>query len=145
MAAAAHQSVPPAIPRPRVQRNRSFQRSFFCFCGRSLESRLALCRICAISQSYSKRYFGGHRTAILERDNYSCQSCGAGKWLNVHHRRPGLQDQEWLVTLCAGCHARVHRLQALRFWLPESILLLWTEQHPATPRQLQFELEEQAA
>jgi len=43
------------------------------------------------------------------------------------------------------CHARVHRLQVLRFWLPDAILLLWTEQHPAMPRQLQFDWEDQAA
>jgi hypothetical protein len=43
--------------------------------------------------------------------------------LNVHHRRPG--DHTQLVTLCAGCHARVHRsliLPALAAGDPRSSL-----------------------
>jgi hypothetical protein len=57
----------------------------------------------------------------------------------VHHRRKGVHDPQWLVTLCAACHARVHRL-ALRCWLPEDLINLWTEQHPGIPVQMQFRL-----
>ncbi len=52
-----------------------------------------------------------------------------------------MHEPDWLVTLCAGCHARVHRLQSLRYWLPPVILQFWEEQHPEAPRQLQFDLE----
>jgi hypothetical protein len=132
---------PPRQRQTAFPRSLGFQRSFFCACGRPLETRLSLCRSCAWEVSYSRRHFGGHRTAVLERDERRCQSCGAGQLLPVHHRRPGIHEREWLVTLCAGCHARVHRVQSLRFWLPRVVLQLWEEQHPHAPRQWQFELE----
>jgi hypothetical protein len=56
----------------------------------------------------------------------------------VHHRRPGVHDPDWLITLCAGCHARVHRLGRLRHWLPESLLRFWEEWHTGVPYQRQF-------
>lgn len=43
-----------------------------------------------------------------------------------------------MITLCARCHARVHRLQAIRYWLPPLLLTLWEEQHPNLPLQLQL-------
>jgi len=43
-----------------------------------------------------------------------------------------------LITVCAGCHARLHRLAALRVWIPDGLVVLWTEQHPGVPVQLQF-------
>ena len=135
----------PASPAPvrwqtAFPRRRGFQRSFFCACGRPLDSRLSRCRACAWELPYSARYFGGHRSAVLARDR-CCRVCGAESLLHVHHRRPGVHDPEWLVTLCAGCHARVHRLAALRCWLPPVFLEFWEEQHPGVPRQWQFEWE----
>jgi hypothetical protein len=56
-----------------------------------------------------------------------------------------VHEPDWLVTLCARCHAQVHRLQVLRSWLPPVLLPFWEEQHPAAPRQLQFDLESSAA
>ena len=44
------------------------------------------------------------------------------------------------MTLCAACHARVHRLSAIRRWLPEDLVDLWQEQHPGVPVQMQFAL-----
>jgi 5-methylcytosine-specific restriction endonuclease McrA len=122
-------------------RQRGFQRAFFCPCGRPLENRLRLCRVCAWQIPYSARHFGGHRSQVLERDEKCCRACGSRQTLHVHHRRPGIHEPNWLVTLCARCHARVHRLQTLRCWLPASILEFWEEQHPLAPRQLQFDLE----
>jgi hypothetical protein len=58
----------------------------------------------------------------------------------VHHRKPGLHDPEWLITACAACHARIHRLLAVRVWLPDRLIELWTEQHPGAPVQLQLPL-----
>jgi hypothetical protein len=63
--------------------------------------------------------------------------------LNVHHRRPG--DHTQLVTLCAGCHARVHRSRILGRWLPEILVVLWREWHPDAVEQLQLPIELSAA
>lgn len=135
----------PAQFQTRFPRRRGFQRAFFCSCGRPLENRLSVCRVCAWQGSYSARYFGGHRSEVLERDGKQCRTCGSGQTLHVHHRQPGLHDPEWLVTLCAGCHARVHRLQGLRHWLPPVLLQFWKEQHPHTPQQVQFDWDEARA
>lgn len=142
---AARSPRPTAAAQTAVPRRRGFQRSFFCACGRPLENRLSRCRACAWEVPYSRRCFGGHRSAVLARDARRCRICGSRDFVHVHHRRPGLHDPEWLVTLCAGCHARVHRLRALRSWLPRILIQFWEEQHPGTPRQLQFEWEALAA
>jgi hypothetical protein len=49
------------------------------------------------------------------------------------------------VTLCAGCHARVHRTRILRRWLPEILIDLWREWHPDGVEQLRLPLEMSAA
>jgi len=66
-----------------------------------------------------KRYLNGNkwdakRKAVLARDGYMCQRCGASNtMLHVHHLtynrifRERLGD---LQTLCAGCHRANHQL-----------------------------------
>jgi 5-methylcytosine-specific restriction endonuclease McrA len=53
------------------------------------------------------------RQQILRRDGWRCQSCGTMSNLEVHHREfrshSGANSEENLITLCAACHARVHR------------------------------------
>ena len=53
------------------------------------------------------------RQQILRRDSWRCQSCGTMTHLEVHHREfrshSGADSEENLITLCAACHARVHR------------------------------------
>jgi 5-methylcytosine-specific restriction endonuclease McrA len=53
------------------------------------------------------------RQQILRRDGWRCQSCGAMSNLEVHHKefrsRSGADSEENLITLCAPCHAAVHR------------------------------------
>ena len=49
------------------------------------------------------------------------------------------------MTLCAGCHARVHRTRILARWLPEILVALWREWHPDSVEQLQLPLELSAA
>ena len=55
-------------------------------------------------------------------------------------RRPKAwnSDPAVLITVCAACHARLHRLASIRFLVPELLAALWSEQHPATPVQLQL-------
>jgi 5-methylcytosine-specific restriction endonuclease McrA len=75
---------------------------------------------------------------VLERDGYQCRACGSADGIAVHHRRPGFDATDDLITLCTGCHARVHKLLAIRVWLPETLVVLWAEQHPNAPVQMQF-------
>lgn len=54
------------------------------------------------------------RSAVYERDNYTCQECGSTGQLNAHHIKawsshPALRfDVENGVTLCLECHAEKH-------------------------------------
>jgi hypothetical protein len=111
-----------------------------CGCGRELVEIAGLCRHCYFSRQYSRRYFGGNREQVLARDGYCCQGCGGQRLLVVHHRNDGHAQQD-LITLCAGCHPRIHHLRSVRYWLPELLAQLWSELHPASPLQLQLPLE----
>jgi len=52
------------------------------------------------------------RQAVLERDNYRCQNCGAEENLVVHHivslSKGGSNELSNLVALCESCHAKIH-------------------------------------
>lgn len=109
-----------------------------CPCGRNLTWVGGLCRACYRAAVHSRRHFGGLRQEILDRDGCLCRACGSAGRLHVHHRRPGVNDRELLITVCAGCHARIHRLVALRVWIPDLLVTLWIEQHPGVPVQMQF-------
>jgi hypothetical protein len=112
-------------------------------CGQGIAALAGLCRSCYRARAHSRSRFEGHREDVLERDGRRCRTCGAaqpGCRLHVHHRKPGVHDPQWLIVLCAGCHARIHRLLRFRVWLPESLIELWAEQHPELPLQLQFPL-----
>jgi len=59
----------------------------------------------------------GNWAAAIERDQHTCQRCGeTKKRLTVHHRDWSGEEGEPnhdlanLVTLCFGCHARIHRI-----------------------------------
>jgi 5-methylcytosine-specific restriction endonuclease McrA len=53
------------------------------------------------------------RQQILRRDGWRCQLCGALSNLEVHYKefrsQSGDDSEENLITLCAECHARIHR------------------------------------
>ena len=53
------------------------------------------------------------RQLVLRRDGWRCQSCGTMSNLEVHHHEfrshSGDDSEENLITLCAACHALVHR------------------------------------
>ena len=50
--------------------------------------------------------------AILNRDGWQCQLCGARTHLEVHHQQfrsqSGSDAAENLITLCHHCHSREH-------------------------------------
>jgi 5-methylcytosine-specific restriction endonuclease McrA len=50
---------------------------------------------------------------VLERDHWRCQVCGRMQNLEVHHlefrSQSGSDEEQNLITLCAECHARMHR------------------------------------
>jgi len=50
--------------------------------------------------------------AILRRDRWRCQICGAMSHLEVHHQqfrsRSGQDTEENLITLCHDCHSAEH-------------------------------------
>lgn len=71
-------------------------------------------------KSRDNYFFGGNREAALARDQHTCQHCGSKDDLHVHHidgrgttthkdfRNNALEN---LLTLCRGCHTRVHAAQ----------------------------------
>ena len=58
--------------------------------------------------------FGNSKAACLNRDNYTCQCCKTKKGtLHAHHiiyrRNGGADTLDNLITLCEGCHKKLHR------------------------------------
>lgn len=68
------------------------------------------------SWGYQKGFnygFASRREAILNRDSYTCQICGAKNVrLEVHHivyrSQGGTDDEDNLITLCESCHKKIH-------------------------------------
>ena len=131
----------PEMTAEALKRVPAWQPSLFCGCGDALPALRGLCRRCYWRSRNSCRRFGGRRERVLARDGFGCAVCGSREHIVVHHRRPGNHDPRMLVSLCAACHARVHRTRAMRRWLPEALVPLWAEQHPGTPVQLQIAIE----
>lgn len=57
--------------------------------------------------------FASRREAVLNRDSYTCQICGAKHIrLEVHHikyrSQGGTDDENNLITLCECCHKKIH-------------------------------------
>jgi len=61
---------------------------------------------------------------------------GSGKRIHVHHRRPGVTQERFLITLCPGHHAMIHCLEMVDRLLRALVLELWREQHPEASEQL---------
>ena len=97
------------------------QLALFCGCGRRpVELREpGCCRLCYCRRYRSLRFFGGLRETILKRDRFRCRACGDLARLVVHHRNER-NEKRGLITLCIGCHTRVHCYRALRRWVPKS-------------------------
>lgn len=113
---------------------RNPQRSLYCRCGRDKVRANGHCATCYVLRQQDRAYFGGLRELVLERDGYSCRVCGAsgrGKHtIAVHHRVPGKSLLHTMISLCLGCHAKLHRTQAVLSEMPPLLLTLWREQHP---------------
>ena len=60
--------------------------------------------------------FSGNRHKALKRDDYRCVVCGQENSLVIHHKDGSgytklNNKMENLVTLCRGCHVKIHRWQ----------------------------------
>jgi hypothetical protein len=130
---------PEVLSRKVLREARTAQLDLLCACGRKrVELKvLGCCRLCYQRHYHSVRWFGGLRELILKRDRFRCRVCGVGRRLVVHHRDER-NAKSLLITLCIRCHVRLHRSRRLRYWVPESLLGLWRELHPAVPLQLQL-------
>ena len=110
------------------------QRALYCRCGRDKIIANGHCATCYTLKRQDEAYFGGLREAVLERDGYSCRVCGASgrdkRSITVHHRVPGRSLLHLMISLCPGCHAKVHRTKAVLTQMPPLLLALWREQHP---------------
>lgn len=71
------------------------------------------------SSAYRDSRWQKLRLKIMERDNFTCRSCGKseGVTLNVHHayyeagKAPWEYDNDVLITYCEECHAKRHKAQ----------------------------------
>jgi 5-methylcytosine-specific restriction endonuclease McrA len=119
------------------------QRPLCCPCGRAEILALGLCPTCYTLKRQDEEYFGGLREQVLKRDEYRCRVCGASgrdkRSIIVHHRVPGVSKLELMISLCPGCHAKVHRTIAVLSAMPSLLLKLWREQHPDGHEQVMFD------
>ena len=113
---------------------RLVQRVMHCPCGKPKVLALGLCSTCYTLKRQDEEYFGGLREAVLERDGYRCRVCDASgrdkRSIIVHHRIPGKSVLSLMLSLCPGCHAKIHRTKAVLSAMPPLLLELWREQHP---------------
>ena len=109
------------------------QRMLHCRCGREILAN-GLCATCYSLKRQDGEHFGGLRELVLERDGYRCRVCDASgrdkRSITAHHRVPGRSVLHLMISLCPGCHARVHRTRAVLWIMPPLLLRLWREQHP---------------
>ena len=72
------------------------------------------------SSMYRDSRWQQKRLEIMERDKWTCRSCGSsgeGVTLNVHHayyisgKKPWEYEDQALVTWCEECHVRRHEIQ----------------------------------
>lgn len=68
------------------------------------------------TRNRSSAEYKAWRTAVFERDNYTCQICGErGKKLNAHHLKRWVDAPKLRfelsngITLCEKCHKKVHK------------------------------------
>lgn len=110
------------------------QRALYCRCGNAKILAHGLCATCYSLKRQDEEYFGGLREQVLERDGHRCRVCDAPgrekRSIIVHHRVPGKSVMHLMISLCPGCHAKVHRTVAVLTEMSPLLLQLWREQHP---------------
>jgi 5-methylcytosine-specific restriction endonuclease McrA len=111
------------------------QTALCCGCGCAVPSRGSACRYCLRRARLNRERYAGLREAVLRRDDWQCQGCGAREDLLVHHRRPGKNADKWLLTLCRGCHTQIHRTKRPRAAFAPLLRTLWRETHRRWPEQ----------
>jgi len=120
------------------------QRVLHCGCGNLKILAHGLCATCYTLKRQDEEYFGGLREAVLERDGYRCRVCEASgrdkRSIVVHHRVPGRSVLTLMISLCPGCHAKVHRTRTVLRHMPPLLLELWREQHPKGHEQTMLDL-----
>lgn len=119
------------------------QGALHCPCGRQKILAQGLCGTCYTLKRQDEAYFGGLREAVLERDGYRCRVCDASgrdkRSIIVHHRVPGKSELKLMLSLCPGCHAKVHRTKTILRAMPPLLLQLWREQHPRGHEQVKLD------
>ncbi len=102
------------------------QTFLLCGCGGDIA-----CRYCERRRRLNQERYAGNREYVLRRDEYQCQLCGSLDHLVVHHRRPGQNRPQFLITLCRACHVRVHFTirPGFAFQIHQLQRALWREQH----------------
>jgi len=104
-----------------------------CPCGKPKVLAMGLCSTCYTLKRQDEEYFGGLREAVLECDGYRCRVCDASgrdkRSITVHHRIPGRSVLNLMLSLCPGCHAKIHRTKAVLSAMPPLLLELWRKQH----------------
>ena len=58
-----------------------------CSCGAGLIAKAGLCLVYYRRDWHSKKYFGGYRDQVLERDGYRCRVCNRGTRVVNHLRQ----------------------------------------------------------
>lgn len=107
----------------------------FCGCGRAAIVARGRCARCYME--YWR--FGGHRPAVVARDEGLCQGC-ADRAAIVHHRRR-INEPRYMLALCRRCHARIHHTYRPKFGeFTPRLRQLWREQHPDLAEQVELAL-----
>ncbi len=89
------------------------QQVMHCPCGNVKVLALGLCTTCYTLRRQEEEYFGGLREVVLQHDGYRCRVCDASGRdkcsITLHPRVPGKSLLRFMLSLCPGCHAKVHR------------------------------------
>jgi len=105
------------------------------------DSRLGTLRYLLHPEEAGRGILRRSSQTVLARDGHLCRIPGCtslkrGKRsLAMHHRVPGNNNPDLMITLCLGHHAMVTRTQMLRKEWPELLRVLWREQHPEAHEQ----------
>lgn len=116
------------------------QRSLYCRCGREKILANGFCATCYTLKRQDEEYFRGLLERVFERDGHACRCCGASgrdkRSIIVHHRIPGTSLLHLMISLCPGCHAKIHRTKAVLSQVEPLLLQLWREQQPHCHEQI---------